>query len=259
MSDHAAIGPPPTDGLTPEVVRWLKKVQQQLEVASGQRGSGENRYLTVEDAKNLGLADVAISEQGATKRRIASLLPRAFAGTGVGDLTLKPGTSIINQSAPPPVENVEAYGTNEGASSSVLVMWEGTRYETYGGANVYRANENSYGKAVKVGSVGVGERMFLDEGVNEALTYYYWVRSVSTASGAPEGPLNGVAGTEAVFDDAEIVPAATANAVKYQQNMAGINAASALIGNAEVGNLLIGGTIKSDNYVPGVSGWIIKK
>lgn len=256
MADKSVIGPPPTEGLTPEVVRWLKKVQDHIELGAGQRGNGEQRYLTVQDAQDLGLADVV---PAARREKAVSLSPRAFAGTGMGDLTLQSGSSIVNLSPPLPVENVEAYGTNEGASSSVLVMWEGTRYPTYGGANVYRATENSYGKAVKIGSVGLGARMYLDEGVNEAVTYYYWVRSVSTVSGAPEGPLNQVPGTEAIFDEAEIEPAATANAVRYQQHMAGINAATALFGEAEVTNLLIGGTIKSDNYVPGVSGWIIKK
>ena len=259
-----SLGPPPTDPVAQQ--KWLTALQEIVEVGLGQRGDGLHRFVEVKDLGDLNLADVtggkdgggsggtgggSVSGSGSSR---VTVTPVPYAGTNKGPI---PGG--ITYSQPRAVTNVIAYGTNDGAASKVMLIWDNINYSEYGGAEIYRAGVDNFGVAVKIGTVGVGQRMYVDSPVDEAGTYYYWVRSLSTYADAPIGGLNSPSGTLAIFDADLVKQKLHDTALEGYQLMIGIAAANALFDQATISNLTIGDTIQSDDYVPGVSGWIIKK
>ncbi|MGH1374434.1 MAG: hypothetical protein ACRBBW_20525 [Cellvibrionaceae bacterium] len=132
-----------------------------------------------------------------------------------------------------------------GTVNYAVLSWAGTDQNIVSLTQIYMAETDDFSAAKFVGSA-TGE-VFGHKLPEQNKDYYFWIRFISYA-GTPSA-LSSLSGTLGRTD------AATADDLTVNT----VTAAKALIGEGEVGNLLIGDTIQSENYVPGVSGWAIKK
>jgi len=88
---------------------------------------------------------------------------------------------------PPAPTNVVA----SGAMTSILLEWEGWRYNCKAYAEIHRADVDDIGLAVLVGTANGG---LYSDAVGSNATHYYWVRLVNTEGVV--GPFNQTAGTK---------------------------------------------------------------
>lgn len=100
----------------------------------------------------------------------------------------------IISSIPPQPLNVTATG----GFAKILIQWDDPNYKYFSYAEVYRNTSNNLGTAVMIGTSN--GQMYSDDPPNSsiAVTYYYWVRFVSTA--AIKGGYSAVASAHTASD-----------------------------------------------------------
>ena len=101
-------------------------------------------------------------------------------GNGTGD------DSLLNFATPPAPENLTADGT----FNNIYLRWNHIPYSNHAYTEVWRASVNNLGDAILLSAVW--GNLYADP-VDDGVTYYYWVRFVSTAAVA--GPFNLASGT----------------------------------------------------------------
>ncbi len=113
--------------------------------------------------------------------------------------SLAPNAPYLDATIPPRLAGVQATG----AFNSIMLTWDAPRYARLAHVEVYRAEVDNLGQAVRIGTTQ--STMYADTPPRSSLsvTYYYWVRIVSQANIA--GPFNATAGT----------PGSTANDPEY--------------------------------------------
>lgn len=144
----------------------VDNIKELVEIWKGDRGNRLDRVITYRDLVDSKLG--RLSPGG-------NLQP----GDAVGDA---PQTSVG------PLTNLVA----SGGFRFIFLDWDGTNQPHYSYTEIWRSSTDNLGTAVLLGTTQAA--LYVDS-VGDGLTYYYWVRAVST-SGAP-GPYNATAGTSA--------------------------------------------------------------
>ncbi|OQX35585.1 MAG: hypothetical protein B0D91_10570 [Oceanospirillales bacterium LUC14_002_19_P2] len=208
----------------------MESVSEALAVRTGQRGDPLDRAVTVRELNNIGVVRAT---------RIGRPVPSAGAS---GDLqpgaTLDPAdNALVNEAIPNKPTSVKFTGTE-----NYIIIDYAPPQDFVAHTEVWVSEDNDQNNAVMVGVINTRPWGYQPD--DNTATYYFWLRHVSyrnKASGFTSG--SGACDSNNADD-------LTINT---------LTVATATIGQGEVGNLLIGDSIQSDNYVPGVSGWIIKK
>lgn len=150
----------------------LRAMKEWIEVRGGQRGDGLDKFLTVRDLLNAGLAK---------GYQVADLLP----GGNPEPIPLEP--PVPSGPIPPTPSKLEAFG----GLTWITLTWEFPRgYERLAFFEIWRSEEDALGSAVLVGQT-FGAPWAEEVGPSRRL--YYWVRAVSDAGSA--SPFNAVEGT----------------------------------------------------------------
>lgn len=108
---------------------------------------------------------------------------RSISGTTDG------GGTSVDPTIPPVVTGFTA----SGAFNTIILQWDYPKYNNHAYTEVFRAAVDDIGQAVKIGASFAG--MYPDQPPDSrmSVTYYYWVRNVSTSN--VKGPFNATAGT----------------------------------------------------------------
>jgi len=187
--------PPVSPRIDREIKPLISAITEILEVGEGVRGDPRDRKLTIRDLVDLGLA-------------------RARSGAGsinINNLEASlPELAQPDMATPPPPSGL---GVSGGFNGLISLVWDipGTLYGNHAYTNIYRAEEDNFANAVKVGAEAGA---FFTDNVRadaEPKTYYYWITFVSTAD--VEGPTNATAGTagQALQDVAYLLETLTNN------------------------------------------------
>jgi hypothetical protein len=121
-------------------------------------------------------------------------LSAAISGQGV---TASDGTVVdpqIISSIPPQPQNVVA----NGGFANILVQWDDPNYRYFAAAEVWRSTSNDLGTAVLIGNAPGQMCADTPPASSVSVTYYYWVRFISTA--AREGSFSAVASAHTATD-----------------------------------------------------------
>jgi hypothetical protein len=166
-----------------------------LEVGEGVRGDPRDRKLTIGDLVDLGLARARSGAGRINLDNLEASLPEL----AQPDMATPPSPSGL--------------GVSGGFNGLISLVWDipGTLYGNHAYTNIYRAEEDNFANAVKVGAEAGA---FFTDNVRadaEPKTYYYWITFVSTAD--VEGPTNATAGTagQALQDVAYLLETLTNN------------------------------------------------
>lgn len=123
---------------------------------------------------------------------------------GAGIVTVSGGSIVpaipsLNTTVPPPLQNF----TVTGAFNSIMVDWDDPNYANLAKVEIWRAAEDNFGIAIKVGETLGNVYADTPPDTATSVTYWYWGRIISQAGIA--GPFNSVNGT----------PGSTANDPSY--------------------------------------------
>lgn len=204
----------------PNSPRFLERVREVLEVALGQRGGAMDRFVSIKDLVDAGLAKFV---QGG----------RVYVtdeGIAAANNPLQPAKDL---SEPPAITNLSV----NAALASIIVAFDNPhfKYTNHAHSEIWRSQTNDLSTAVLRGTAPGG--LYADEIGNTDVTYYYWVRAVSQAN--IKGPYNAVLGTSAT--SAQIiganVAAGTITADKLNVNQ--LSAISADLGSVTAGSMNI--------------------
>lgn len=165
--------------------RFSDTVKEILDVGMGHRGDPKNKFLTVGDLLDIGLAKVS-----GTLRQ----------GSNLGTV-LKPsqveGTSGASGSAPSIIPPMLANLAAVGLFTRIMVTWDAPAYSNHAYVEIFRAETADFGQALSVGkSVSYS---FVDE-TGGGASYYYWARNVSNQN--RNGPIVGPVSAQTVTDPA---------------------------------------------------------
>jgi len=154
----------------------LDKVKETIDIREGRIGSKFDKYITWRDLFQSGITQVTLN--GVSYRTNATAPSVAVATDEVSF-------------APPPAPTGF---TATGGFTLIQLQWTDpqTLYRNHSYTEVWRSTSNNLGTAVMLGTSS--GRFYVDS-VGNAVTYYYWVRFVSTA--AVKGPYNATNGTSA--------------------------------------------------------------
>jgi hypothetical protein len=154
----------------------LDKVKETIDIREGRIGSKFDKYITWRDLFQSGITQVTLN--GISYRTNATAPSVAVATDEVSF-------------APPPAPTGF---TATGGFTLIQLQWTDpqTLYSNHSYTEVWRSTSNNLGTAVMLGTSS--GRFYVDS-VGNAVTYYYWVRFVSTA--AVKGPYNATNGTSA--------------------------------------------------------------
>jgi hypothetical protein len=218
----------------------MRKVKEALEVRLGQRGDELDMAVTRRDMVDSGFAKVFSHGKYLTIRTAPPnpvFVPIVGEGDPYGDI-----------SVPLYPTGVEIYSS----ASYNLIVWSPTAELFVERAEVWRGTSVDPALAVFLGN---GNQVYGDDISDDpAVPYYYFVRFVSYKGyESPWHSLTGTLATASITDDALRVIAA--------DKVFGASGVflDLVAENGSISNAMIGNTIQSDNYVPGVAGWIIKK
>lgn len=106
------------------------------------------------------------------------------------DMAANPAVSgLFDGTIPPQIQNLVVTG----AFSAIMLTWDDPRYAGFSYVEVHRNTVDNLGTAQLIGSTI--STMYADKPPNAsiAVTYYYWVRIISTSN--MQGPYNATAGT----------------------------------------------------------------
>lgn len=179
----------------------------------------------------------------------ANLISVTSSGQVVPGSAIGEGEVVIDYTPPPAPTNLSAYG----AVTTIILEWDEPLYSNHAFTEVWRSTSDNLGTAVKVGSTD--SFLYADPLGDSGITYYYWVRFVSSADVV--GPYNGVAGTLA--ETGKAGPNNIAELAVGTAHLANLSVVEGKIADLAVTNAKFGGYLQSNNYVPGTSGWHINK
>lgn len=153
--------------LDPQTTSFLEKVKEAVEVGQGSRGNRLDRYVTFRDFVSAGLVNP---------------------GNGV-IVPVNPPVTPPNPAIPPAPTGLVVTG----GFSHIHLIWDipDSLYSNHAVTLVFRNTVDNVGTAVQVHET-VGFQ-FGDLDVDRGVTYYYWIRFVSTSD--IEGPFNSSVGS----------------------------------------------------------------
>ena len=227
---------------SPQQRQFMEKVKEALEVRLGQRGDELNQMVTRRDLVEAGLTQAWDGSRYVGGSRTLppnpTLVPLTPHSDPYGDLTV-----------PQPPRNAQI----RCSASYNLLSWTPSGEFHVEHTEIWGALVDDVDQAILVGT---GHKAFAHEITAwPGQVLYYWLRFISF-SGVPSPwhALSGLASSPGALGDnalrsliADEVFAASGTFIKM------------IVEDASISNAMIGDTIQSDNYVPGVSGWIIKK
>lgn len=196
-------------------------------------------------------AFMAIGSAAITRDELegANLISVTSSGQVVPGSAIGESGVVIDYTPPPAPTNLSAYG----AVTTIILEWDEPLYANHAFTEVWRSTSDNLGTAVKVGSTD--SFLYADPLGDSGITYYYWVRFVSSADVV--GPYNGVAGTSA--ETGKAGPNNIAELAVGTAHLANLSVVEGKIADLAVTNAKFGGYLQSNNYVPGTSGWHINK
>ncbi len=159
----------------------VEALKQIIEVREGRTNNPLEKVVTVRD----------LFEAGLVRVRVGGNLfdPPKFTIPGPIVPIPKPPPSGEEIITPPPPTGLSA----SGAMATIILTWNPPPYEGHAYTEIWRANVNDKGQAVRIGMTPAS--VFADAVGNTGVTYYYWVRFVSVSN--TPGPFNAVAGVSA--------------------------------------------------------------
>jgi hypothetical protein len=235
MSKLPAIPPIPA-GADPQTRQWMESVSEALAVRTGQRGDPLDAAVTRRELNDVGLLNVSVKG-----RQVPSA-----GSSSTGNVSLEPGATLdpadnalVNEAIPNNPANVKLTATE-----NYIIIDYAPPQDFVAHTEVWVSEDSELSNAVMVGVINTrpwGYKPPDNEGI-----YRFWLRHVSYR--------NKYSGFVSVSGSWVCDPSKPDDLTVNT-----LTVATATIGQGEIGNLLIGDAIQSDNYVPGVSGWIIKK
>lgn len=192
----------------PDIVRGLKatanrpalgmgsdpvQMKQKVELLAGDVGSGLDQALTLRDLIELGAIKIAdrlgnVYNPDVNTGGIQVLGGSVGVGNGSGGSTNPGGGGPAPDLTPPPAPTGLAA---TGAFAVVILEWDNPTlfYANYGFTEIFRAETDNLGVAVKIGQSG---GFLYADTTGRAGTFYYWIRFISKAG--VSGNFQGVAG-----------------------------------------------------------------
>tara|TARA_R100000808_G_scaffold23123_1_gene50892 strand:+ start:3636 stop:5744 length:2109 start_codon:yes stop_codon:yes gene_type:complete len=150
--------------VNPNVRQWMSDIKEALEIRLGRRGDQKDRAVTLRELIESGLAKDLTSRPYDPNADSSVDFTAIEFHQGPEDLAVPPTPTSLTASA--------------GLTKIILSWTDGwTQFGNHSYTEVYRHTSNSLGDAIIVGTTQAG--MFTDN-VDPLLTYYYWVRHVST-------------------------------------------------------------------------------
>lgn len=158
-----------------QLKQFLTSLKETAEVGEGQRGNPLKRYLKAEDLLDLGLA-----------KRLGNNAQQLVAGKN-----LLPNTPVYNSVIPPAPTGF----TVSPSLNHVLLEWDKplTLYSNHAYTEIYRSTIDNVANAVLISQDD--DFIAADLTLARNVTYYYWIRFVSTSG--IKGPFNSSAGKPA--------------------------------------------------------------
>lgn len=147
---------------------------ENMQILTGQKGDRLDKALTLRDAANLGMLN----------------LRRTPGGTVVPELPPSNHVDPEWSGVQPPHAPLNVSGS--GAFHTIVLSWDAPTYRGHSFAEVWRAEDDNLGHAVRVGTTLAN--VYADA-VGKGFSAYYWVRFVN--KNAMEGPYQGTAGLHA--------------------------------------------------------------
>ncbi|WAG00071.1 DUF1983 domain-containing protein [Aeromonas dhakensis] len=145
-----------------------------MQILTGQKGDRLDKALTLRDAANLGMLN----------------LRRTPGGTVVPELPPSNHVDPEWSGVQPPHAPLNV--SVSGAFHTIVLSWDAPTYRGHSFAEVWRAEDDNLGHAVRVGTTLAN--VYADA-VGKEFSAYYWVRFVN--KNAMEGPYQGTAGLHA--------------------------------------------------------------
>lgn len=147
---------------------------ENMQILTGQKGDRLDKALTLRDAANLGMLN----------------LRRTPGGTVVPELPPSNHVDPEWSGVQPPHAPLNV--SVSGAFHTIVLSWDAPTYRGHSFAEVWRAEDDNLGHAVRVGTTLAN--VYADA-VGKEFSAYYWVRFVN--KNAMEGPYQGTAGLHA--------------------------------------------------------------
>ncbi len=204
----------------PALARTIAQITELLESLNGaRRGRELDRVVTLRDlAGDTEAASIITSAGG-----VAGSLPSTIVSGGA------------DKTPPAQLSNL----TVASAAINNILSWDGTSLiPNYSYTEIWRASSDNLSLAVLHGTTTA--EVFADDVGKGAVTYYYWVRAVSTA-GIP-GPYNATAGTSGTTGqvlNGDIADVAIDTAKIADLAVVTAKIANAAITNAKIANLAV--------------------
>lgn len=192
-------GIPPVPNRNPQERQFLEAMKEAIEIAKGHRGNPLDRYISMRDLIDAGIATL---KGKATNGYVSG---SALDPTGAG-----PGNGSGPGNQPPADLTVPNAPTGLSASKGlgmIYLTWDAAAYSNHAHTNIYRHSEDNFANAVVITNT-IG-RMYadpvpfqpMDEAAESTRGYYYWITFVSEAG--VESPPNSLAGT---YQEPEVEP-----------------------------------------------------
>jgi len=173
-------------GIAAQIKKLLDSLREHTDVLKGNRGDPLDRAITPRDLLDMGLA-----------KRLGGVAQRLISGKN-----LVASDAPQNMTIPPRPANFTAVG----GLAHVHLTWDSARdaFGNYAYTAIYRHTADNLADAVQIGQTS-GSFIYSDHDVHYGVTYYYWIRFVSTAD--VKGPFNSSVGTSAELseDPAELL------------------------------------------------------
>src|SRR5688500_3275920 len=154
-------------GLDPRLTQFLKALKESTEIARGHRGNDLDRYVSLRELIDSGIAKKARAGGGLA------------IGDGITDMMPGPiddGTDVIGGDTPPTPTGLDA----DGALQNVILEWDPHNFGNFAYTEIWRASVDDLGQAVRIGTTQA--LVYADPVGVSSQTLYYWIRHVSTSN-----------------------------------------------------------------------------
>ena len=233
--------PPPVSD--PAMQQWMEQTTEMLRQATGQVGSKGLSFITYESLEEIGVIKQETGTGGSTQP--------GGGNSGEGDYV--PDDPPVDNSPPPAPRNV----TTSGSPTTIRIIWDNPVLNYSYRAEVYVNIDDNLGTATLAGSSNGW--IYQHTMGEDTRVHYFWVRFVrGNGEEIITGPYNATQGTPGQVGG-ELVDAQLGQLDVDKLIGGTADFVEANILDGSITNAKIGDTIQSDNYQPGVQGWIIKK